>query len=221
MSELAMELTETRVRKWGKLKIGLSDYKDIAITLPGDPDTTPDDWFDKATFKPKAFPAGVKELGYITTAGITDGKSVSSNDTTMLQSLIPVRSDLEGVTKTLAGTFGESNAFTNALYHGLPVADWPADKDAAWAYSDGQDLEFPEYVLWLQGVDGVGPAAIFRYELAYRVRITAIENRTLNRSDAEGFGFTFGLYIDPTTGKAHSRVEDGPGYTTHLPYPAG
>lgn len=217
MSELAMELTDTRVRKWGKLKIGLSDYKDPAITIPGDPKTSPDDWFTEA-YKPKPFPAGVKELGYITTGGITDGKSVSTNDTNMLQSLIPVRSDLEGITKTLAGTFGESNAFTNALYHGLPVAEWPADKDAAWAYSDGQDLEFPEYVLWLQGVDGVGPAAIYRYEIGYRVRITAIENRTMNRTDAEGFGFTFGLYIDPVTGLAHSRAEDGPGYTTHLAY---
>lgn len=218
MSELAMELTDTRVRKWGRLKVGLSDYGNPAIAVPGDPKTNPNDWFDKVTYKPKPFPVGVKELGYITTAGITDSKSISANATNMLQSLIPVRRDLEGIEKTLAGVFGESNAFTNALYHGLPVSKWPADKDAAWAYSDGEAAEFPEYVLWLQGVDGVAARAIYRFEVGFRVTVTAIENRTMNRTDSEGFGFTLGLLLDPTTGMAHGRAEEGPGYATHLSY---
>lgn len=220
MSELAIELTDTRVRKWGMLKIGISDYGVPTITVPGDAKTNPGDYFDKTTYKPKAFPTGVKELGYITTAGITDAKSISSNSTTMLQSLTPVRSDLESIEKTLQGVFGESNAYTNALYHGLPVSQWPADKDAAWAYSDGAASAFPYYTLWLQGVDGVGAQSIYRYEIGYRCTITAIENRVLNRSDPEGFGFTFSLFADPVTGLSHSRAEDGPGYATHLPYGA-
>ncbi len=220
MSELAIELTDTRVRKWGMLKIGISDYGVSTITVPGDAKTNPGDYFDKTTYKPKAFPTGVKELGYITTAGITDAKSISSNSTTMLQSLTPVRSDLESIEKTLQGVFGESNSYTNALYHGLPVSQWPADKDAAWAYSDGAASAFPYYTLWLQGVDGVGAQSIYRYEIGYRCTITAIENRVLNRSDPEGFGFTFSLFADPVTGLSHSRAEDGPGYATHLPYGA-
>lgn len=218
MSEVAMELTNTRVRKWGKLKVGLSDWGDPAITVPGDPKTNPDAYFDKLTFKPKPFPVGVKELGYITTSGVTDSKSISSNNTQMLQSLTPVRTDLESIEKTIQAAFGESNAYTNALYHGLQVKDWPADKDAAWAYADGQAAEFPWYTLWLQGVDGIGTQAIYRYEIGFRVTVTAIENRVLNRSDPEGFGFTLGLFEDPVLGLSHARAEDGPGYATHLPY---
>ena len=130
MSELAIERTDTRVRKWGMLKIGISDYGAATVTVFGDPKVDPDDYFDKTTFKPKAFPVGVKELGYITTSGITDAKSVSSNSTSMLQSLTPVRSDLESIEKTLQGVFGESNAYTNALYHGLPVSAWTLSSHA-------------------------------------------------------------------------------------------
>ena len=38
----------------------------------------------------------------------------------------------------------------------------------------------------------------------------------MNRSDSEGFGFTFGLLRDDVSGLVHTRGEDGPGYTTHL-----
>ena len=34
MSELAIERTDTRVRKWGMLKIGISDYGAATITVP-------------------------------------------------------------------------------------------------------------------------------------------------------------------------------------------
>ena len=212
--DLTISVTDTRVRKWGRLKLGISDYGDSAITIP----TTAPALFDSTTHKPKAWPAGVKELGYLTTDGISAARSVSSNDTQMLQSLTPVRSDLESMTKTLKGVLGESNAWTNALYHGLPVSSWPATKDAAWMYADGVVSDQPEYVLWLAGVDGVGAAAIFRVEMAYRVKVTSIDERAMNRSSSESFGLTFGLYVDPVTGKDNIRAEEGPGYTTHLTY---
>ena len=213
MSEMVMDLTATRVRKWGRLKMGLSLYGDAAVTVPEDAA----DLFDSVTNKPKAWPAGVREMGFITTSGVVDAKSLSSSTTTLLQSLAPVRSDLEGIEKTIQLTFGESNAWTNALYHGALWSAWPADKDAAWLYSDGAASAFDaEYVLWLQGVDGVGTQAIYRSEVGYRVKIGAIENRTMNRTDSEGYGFTFNLFEDPVTGLSHTRAEDGPGYATHL-----
>lgn len=212
--DLALNVTDTRVRKWGRLKLGISDYRDAAVTIP----TTADALFDSTTFKPKAWPAGVKELGYLTTDGISASRSVSSSDTNMLQSLAPVRSDIESIVKTLKGVLGESNAWTNALYHGLPVAQWPATKDAAWMYADGVTSGQAEYVLWLLGVDGVGTQAIFRSEIGFRVKVVSIEDRAMNRSSSESFGLTFGLYVDPVTGKDTIRAEEGPGYTTHLTY---
>ena len=152
MTDLAMELTNTRVRKWGRLKLGLSLYGASGITVPD----TAAELFDATTHKPKPFPTGVRELGYITTAGVTDTKSISSTNTSMLQSMFPVRTDFEGIEKTMAAVLGESNAWTNALYHGAKWDTWPADKDAAWLYSDGDSSAFDaDYVLWLHGVDGV------------------------------------------------------------------
>ena len=217
--ELEISLTGTRVRKWGRMKVGISDYGAKGIAVP----TANADLFDlRATppdvpsYKPTAFPAGVKELGYLMTSGIVDAKSVSSNTTQMLQSLTPVRTDVESIEQTVQMVFGEANAYTAALRAGLPVSEWAASKDDAWAVAEGEAGDLPWYVLWLQGVDGIGTNAIYRYEIGLRCQVTAFDNRTMNRSDPESFGVTFGLFLDPITKKSYVRAEDGPGYTNHL-----
>ena len=73
MSEMVMDLTATRVRKWGRLKMGLSLYGDAAVTVPEDAA----DLFDAVTNKPKAWPAGVREMGFITTSGVVDANCAS------------------------------------------------------------------------------------------------------------------------------------------------
>ena len=62
--ELEISLTGTRVRKWGRMKVGISDYGAKGIAVP----TANADLFDLTaaspavpSYKPKAFPAGVKE----------------------------------------------------------------------------------------------------------------------------------------------------------------
>ena len=216
MADLDMTLTDTQVRKWGRARVGISDYGAAGITVP----TNAAGLFDSTTYKPKAFPAGVKELGYVTTDGFTAGRSISTSDTTMLQSKVPVRSDVESVTHTIKFALGEANNFVNALYHGLTVASFGASKDAAWLYSDDElsGAYENEYVLWLYFVDGSGTRAVYRGEIGYRVKITAIDDRSMKRTDPEVFSFTFGAYGDPVTGKSILRGQDGPGLTTHLTY---
>ena len=216
MADLDMTLTDTQVRKWGRARVGISDYGAAGITPP----TAPSGLFDSTTYKPKAFPTGVKELGYVTTDGFTAGRSISTSDTTMLQSTVPVRSDVESVTHTIKFALGEANNFVNALYHGLTVASFGASKDAAWLYADDElsGAYENEYVLWLYFVDGSGTRAVYRGEIGYRVKITAIDDRSMKRTDPEVFSFTFGAYGDPVTGKSILRGQDGPGLTTHLTY---
>lgn len=216
MADLDMTLTDTQVRKWGRARVGISDYGAAGITPP----TKPSGLFDSTTYKPKVFPTGVKELGYVTTDGFTAGRSISTSDTTMLQSKVPVRSDVESVTHTIKFALGEANNFVNALYHGLTVASFGASKDAAWLYADDElsGAYENEYVLWLYFVDGSGTRAVYRGEIGYRVRITAIDDRSMKRTDPEVFSFTFGAYGDPVTGKSILRGQDGPGLTTHLTY---
>ena len=138
----------------------------------------------------------------------------------MLQSKVPVRSDVESVTHTIKFALGEANNFVNALYHGLTVASFGASKDAAWLYADDElsGAYENEYVLWLYFVDGSGTRAVYRGEIGYRVKITAIDDRSMKRTDPEVFSFTFGAYGDPVTGKSILRGQDGPGLTTHLTY---
>lgn len=216
MADLDMTLTDTQVRKWGRARVGISDYGAAGITVP----TAAAGLFDSTTYKPKAFPAGVKELGYVTTDGFTAGRSISTSDTTMLQSKVPVRSDVESVTHTIKFALGEANSFVNSLYHGLTVASFGANKDGAWIYSDDEvsGAYENEYVLWLYFVDGSGSRAVYRGEIGYRVKITAVDDRSLKRTDPEVFGFTFGAYGDPVTGKSILRGQDGPGLATHLTY---
>ena len=216
MADLDMTLTDTQVRKWGRARVGISDYGAAGITVP----TNAAGLFDSTTNKPKAFPAGVKELGYVTTDGFTAGRSISTSDTNMLQSKGPVRSDVDSITHTIKFALGEANNFVNALYHGLTVASFGANKDGAWIYSDDEvsGAYENEYVLWLYFVDGSGSRAVYRGEVGYRVKITAVDDRSLKRTDPEVFGFTFGAYGDPVTGKSILRGQDGPGLTTHLTY---
>lgn len=212
--EFPMELNGKNVRKWGRWRVGVSDYGASGIIVPH----LAKDLFDSTSFKPKPFPAGVKELGYLTTDGIVNTKSISSNDTNMLQTLDPVRSDLESIQATVKLPFGESNAWTNAFYHGLPVEDWPDEKDAAWLFSDLDESFEAEYVIWMVGVDGVGAQARFRYEIARRAKITSLDDRTENRSTSEVFGVTVGCYRDPLVGHPVTRAEEGPGFVNHLSY---
>ena len=216
MADLDMTLTDTQVRKWGRARVGISDYGAAGITVP----TAASGLFDSTTYKPKAFPTGVKELGYVTTDGFTAGRSISTSDTTMLQSKVPVRSDVESVTHTIKFALGEANSFVNSLYHGLTVASFGANKDGAWIYSDNEvsGAYENEYVLWLYFVDGSGSRAVYRGEIGYRVKITTVDDRSLKRTDPEVFGFTFGAYGDPVTGKSILRGQDGPGLATHLTY---
>lgn len=216
MADLDMTLTDTQVRKWGRARVGISDYGAAGITVPTDAAGL----FDSTTYKPKAFPTGVKELGYVTTDGFTAGRSISTSDTTMLQSKVPVRSDVESVTHTIKFALGEANNFVNALYHGQAVSTFGANKDAAWLYADDElsGAYENEYVLWLYFVDGSGTHAVYRGEIGYRVKITAIDDRSMKRTDPEVFSFTFGAYGDPVTGKSILRGQDGPGLTAHLTY---
>lgn len=189
------------VRKWGRVLVAVQDY---SAPVPTE--------FFTAEGAP-ILPADAIQLGFITTDGVTAGKAMSSTDTAMLQWLEPVRTDLEGITKTLACAFGESsNAHVHAVYNGAQVADFPSSAKAPWVFDGGEVADFPYYRLWLIAADGVGDQAFYRVEYAYRAKVTSVTDRTLARSNPETLGFTFGLFKDPVAGKDTTIAENGPGF---------
>lgn len=205
-----LNVTDTNVRKWGT---------QLFFLLPPTAQIADHVWFDPDTREP-LLPTGALDLGYITTDGIASEDSISSEGTNMLQSLEPVRTDLTGIEKSMTVAFGEDNAYVQALWHGVPFEDFPTDPAAAWLFDDGEISQYPYYRLGWLGQDGVGDLARYRVEFAYRATLTAKESRSANRTDAETYGFTFGLFKDPELKKSFTRAQNGPAYLAAEP-PAG
>lgn len=195
-----LTVNEQAVRKWGTMLFAIADYDTAA----------PGAFFGGDTL-PIALPADHLDLGFVTTDGITVADSISSESTSMLQSLEPVRDDLTGRDQSLSVVFGEANAWVNALYHAAQVADFPADRDGEWEFTDAGITDTPYYRILLYGQDGVGSQAVYRVEYAYRAKVTSKTDRALGRSASESFGFTFKLFRDSTLDKTLYRGQNGPG----------
>lgn len=195
-------VTDTNVRKWGTQLFGI---------LPPDADIADHEWFDTEDHLP-VLPAGALQMGYITTDGISSEDSISSENTEMLQSLEPVRTDLTGIEKTLTVAFGEDNGNVQALWHATPFAQFPTDPTAPWVFHDGEISQYPYYRVFWVGQDGVGNQARYRVEVGYRATLTAKEARSANRTDPETYGFTFGLFKDPEIKRSFTRLQNGPAY---------
>jgi len=196
-----MTTDESNVRKWGT-QLFFLQAPDAVV---------PELFFDAIDSLP-ILPADALQLGFITTDGISQEDSISSDNTSMLQSLEPVRTDLTGIEKSLTVAFGEDNAFVQALWHGVDFANFPATNDGAWVYDDGALNDYPYFRLGVIMQDGVGAAARYRFEYGYRAKVTAKTGRTLNRGTPETYGFTFGLFKDPDEGLSFTRSQNGPTY---------
>lgn len=185
------------VRKWGTQLLAVADYSTAM----------PSKFFDDTTNKPNALPGGFKILGYISTDGMKISRSIDSSDVSAVQDLEPVRSDITSKTRTLQVTFLEMNAWVKGLAHGVPVAQWPSDKNAGFEYSDGAITDFPYLRLIVLMQDGTGVGAHYRVEAGYKVKVTNQGDLTHSRSDAEGEETTFTFYRDPTANKSFYEGE--------------
>lgn len=207
-----MQSTDNRfVSKWGNKLFAIGDYG-VGDPLP----TVGADYFG-TDHLPLAVPTGMKVMGYITTDGVTSTRDVSSNETQMDQDLEPVREDLESMKSTLKVVFGESNAWVNALYEGMPVASWPASPSAAWSFNSGGLEDMPLYRGLILTQDGVGANAKYRVEACHRIKPVNFGDRSMARANVESFDFTFSVQKDPKTGVSVTRAQDGPFYATVTP----
>lgn len=154
---------------------------------------------------PKLLPEGYLNMGYITTDGIQNSDDVSTNDVQAVQDLTPVRTDVDGVTKTLQVAFLEASGWTHALAAGLPVSEWPTDKAGEWEFHEGDKDDFPEYRILVLTQDKTGDKRWFRVEYAYKAMVTDIADRTLSRSDAETIGRTFTCFKDPEVDRTFTK----------------
>lgn len=198
-----LEIDDNNVRKWGNQLFFLQ--------APDAP--VPEKFFGEEDRLP-ILPPDALQLGYITTDGISNEESLSSEPSQMLQNLEPTRTDLTGIERSLTVAFGEDNAWVQALWHGKPFEEFAERGDGPWLFDDGALSEYPYYRLGWIGQDGIGSLARYRVEYGYRAKVTAKESRSANRSDPESYGFTFGLFRDSSVNKAFTRAQNGPAYAT-------
>lgn len=184
------------VHKWRRVILALADYgTEVPEALFG------------TDGKPIALPTGYKNMGYITTDGISHSYDVSNDDTEMLQDQEPVRSDVTSRGHTFQVAFGETNGWTKGLAFGKPVSEWPADKNAAWIYDEDPDSGDSYYRALTLAQDGVGANAVYRIEAAYRIKVTDMDDRAINKSDVEEVNRTFTIYRDPVIGKSYTEAQ--------------
>lgn len=191
------------IRKHGTQILALADY---ATPVPTGWFAAPD---ANGLVLPNALPTGYFNMGFITTDGIVMSSDVSQSTVNMVQELSVVRSDIDSITESLAVTFGEASAWTMALAHGLPCSAWPTDKTKAYEFHSGVVSEFPYYRGLVLTQDGTGTDAFYRVEFAYRMQVSDMGDRTLNRTDAEGIDRTFTLLKDPITNKVKTTASTG------------
>lgn len=186
-----MANVSTNVRKHANQILAIADYSTAVPTS-----------FFAEDGLPIALPTGFKNMGYITTKGLVEKHDSKTDDTTMLQDIEPVRSDLSSASTTFTVAFGEVNAWTKALRYGLAVSDWAASKDAhTWSFDEGAAAANPFYRALFLSQDGTGADAVYRVKFYYRVQITDYDDATYNRSDEEDTGFTFTAFRDPVVNK--------------------
>lgn len=186
-----LETNSGLVRKWGRALLAIQDHSE----------PVPDEFFTAEGIP--IIPASAKQLGFITTDGVTAAQSISATATNMMQTLAPVRNDLESITRTLACAFGEgSNAYVQAVNNGVKVEDFPATPDGDFAF-DSAGGEYPEYRVFLIATDGER----FRVEYAPKAKVSATTDRTLSRANPETLGFTFDLLWDTEEDTDYRKME--------------
>lgn len=190
------------VRKHGTQILAIADY-----STP-----LPDTLFAAAdadgVVLPNPLPEGYFNMGFITTDGIVISSDVSQSTVNMVQTTATVRSDIDSIADSLAVTFGESSGWTKALAYGLPCSEWPDDKTKAYDFNTGTG-DFPYYRGLILTQDGVGKDAFYRVEVATRMQVSDIGDRTLNRTDAEGVDRTFACLEDPVLGYSRREASTG------------
>jgi hypothetical protein len=184
------------IHKWRRVILAIADY---SADVP--------EAFFGTDGKPIALPTGYKNMGFITTDGISHSYDLSVDETNMLQDLEPVRSDNTSKSHTFQVAFGETNGWTKALAYGKPVSEWPSDKNAAWIFDEDPDSGDAYYRAITLAQDGVGAGAVYRVEAAYRIKVTDMDDRAINNSDVEEVNRTFTIYRDPVIGKSYTEAQ--------------
>jgi hypothetical protein len=107
--------TDVRTRSAGNVFKGLDGL--VAVAPYATAALTTTDLFDATTGALKALPVGWKQIGWITTDGITQSRDTTISDTPAWGATEPILRTVTGTSKTLTVTAMEKNRTVDQLYY--------------------------------------------------------------------------------------------------------
>jgi hypothetical protein len=164
-------------------------------------------------------PDGWTDIGWITSDGVTYGRTTDVSDVTSFGSVQPTRSDVTNDTITMSVVAQETSMLTLGLYTGADTAALTADATSGEFSISKPDIPGFRYYRVL-GIfvdrDDAG-REIYMARYMPRARITEWGEQQLNDGDDPvTYNMTFTGYEDSVTGYSHRWIFAGPGWQSLL-----
>lgn len=164
-------------------------------------------------------PAGWIDLGWITSDGVTYGRTTDVSDVTSFGSVQPTRSDVTNDTITMAVVAQETSFLTLGLYTGADTTALHADATSGEFSIAKPDIPGFRYyrVLGLFVDRDDAGREIYMARYMPRARITEWGEQQLNDGDDPiTYNMTFTGYEDSTVGYSHRWIFAGAGWQSLL-----
>ena len=176
--------------------------------------TTPGTGIDLA-----ALPDGWLDLGWVTSDGVTYGRTTEVSDVTSFGSVQPTRSDVTQDTITMSVVAQETSLLTLGLYTGADTSALTADATSGEFTIAKPDIPGFRYYrvlgLFVDRDDAGREIYLARY--MPRARITEWSEQQLSDGDDPiSYGMTFTGYEDSTVGYSHRWIFAGAGWNSLL-----
>jgi hypothetical protein len=181
----------------------------IAVTT-----TTPGVAVDLATL-----PTGYKDIGWVTSDGVTFGRTTDVSDVTSFGSVQPTRSDVTNDTITMSVVAQQTSLMTLGLYTGADTSALTASiTTGEFSIAKPSIPGFRYYrVLGLFVDRDDAGREIYMARYMPRARITEWGEQQLNDGDDPiTYNMTFTGYEDSTVGYSHKWLFAGPGWQALL-----
>jgi hypothetical protein len=191
----------------GSFTGGTSPAVAVTTTTPGSP-------VDLATL-----PVGWEDLGWVTSDGVTYGRTTEVSDVTSFGSVQPTRSDVTTDTITMSVVAQETKLLTLGLYTGADVSALTATAPGGEFTIAKPDVPGFQYYrvlgLFVDRDDSGREIYLARY--MPRARITEWgEQQWSDGDDPITYSMTFTGYEDSTVGYAHRWIFAGAGWLSML-----
>lgn len=157
-------------------------------------------------------PAGYKDVGWLTSDGVTVSSAITTSDITAWGTVYPVRSDITKRTTTIKIVAQETNAVTVGLYSGKATSAMVPDPTTGEVWNELPLIPANIYYRLITiGVDTTDDGEFYVGKFFPRVKVTDLDDQAFADGDDPLLrGLTFTTYPDSVLGYAEAEFIAGP-----------